>query len=153
MGICASNPAQAARSEGQEGTAIRITFTCIVAGVGVLLAVTPVLTHHAFSAEFDVEKPLTLKGKLVKWEIINPHSWFHLDIEDADGTVVTWMIEGGSPNELIRNGVTKNTLAIGIELTVEGYHAKDGTPKGVGRNFLLADGERLFLGGSARNVR
>jgi len=132
---------------------MRIKFTCFVAGVGILLAVTPVLTHHAFSAEFDVEKPLTLKGKLVKWEMINPHSWFHLDIEDADGTVVTWMIEGGSPNELIRNGVTKNTLAIGIELTVEGYHAKDGTPKGVGRNFLLADGERLFLGGSARNVR
>ena len=132
---------------------MRITLACVVAGVGVLLAVTPVLTHHAFSAEFDVEKPLTLKGTLVKWEMINPHSWFHLDIEDADGTVVTWMIEGGSPNELIRNGVTKNTLAVGTELTVEGYHAKDGTPKGVGRNFLLADGERLFLGGSAQKVR
>ena len=132
---------------------MRIKLACVVAGVGVLLAVTPVLTHHAFSAEFDVEKPLTLNGKLVKWEMINPHSWFHLDIEDADGTVVTWMIEGGSPNELIRNGVTKNTLAVGTELTVEGYHAKDGTPKGVGRNFLLADGERLFLGGSAQKVR
>ena len=132
---------------------MRTKLACIVAGVGVLLAVTPVLTHHAFSAEFDVEKPLTLTGKLVKWEMINPHSWFHLDVEDTDGTVVTWMIEGGSPNELIRNGVTKNTLAIGTELTVEGYHAKDGTPKGVGRNFLLADGERLFLGGSAKNVR
>ena len=132
---------------------MRIMLACVVAGVGVLLAVTPVLTHHAFSAEFDVEKPLTLKGKLVKWEMINPHSWFHLDIEDANGTVVTWMIEGGSPNELIRNGVTKNTLAVGTELTVEGYHAKDGTPKGVGRNFLLADGERLFLGGSAQKVR
>ncbi len=132
---------------------MRITLACVVAGVGVLLAVTPVLTHHAFSAEFDVEKPLTLKGKLVKWEMINPHPWFHLDIEDANGTVVTWMIEGGSPNELIRNGVTKNTLAVGTELTVEGYHAKDGTPKGVGRNFLLADGERLFLGGSAQKVR
>ncbi len=132
---------------------MRTKLACVVAGVGVLLAVTPVLTHHAFSAEFDVEKPLTMTGKLVKWEMINPHSWFHIDIEDNDGTVVTWMIEGGSPNELIRNGVTKNTLAIGIELTVEGYHAKDGTPKGVGRNFLLADGERLFLGGSAKNVR
>jgi hypothetical protein len=128
-------------------------LACVAASVGVLLAATPVLTHHAFSAEFDVEKPLTLSGKLVKWEMINPHSWFHIDIEDTDGAVVTWMIEGGSPNELIRNGVTKNTLAIGTELTVEGYHAKDGTPKGVGRNFLLADGERLFLGGSAQKVR
>ncbi len=131
---------------------MRTKLACVVAVVGVLLAGTQVWTHHAFSAEFDVAKPLTLTGKLVKWEMINPHSWFHIDIEDEQGTVVTWMIEGGSPNELIRNGVTKNTLAIGTELTVEGYHAKDGTPKGVGRNFLLANGERLFLGGTAKNV-
>ena len=128
---------------------MRSKLVCLIAGVGVLLTVTPVSTHHAFSAEFDVDKPLTLTGKLVRWEMINPHSWFHIDIEDDQGTVVTWMIEGGSPNELIRNGVTKNTLEIGIQLTIEGYYAKDGTPKGVGRNFLLADGERLFLGGSA----
>jgi DNA/RNA endonuclease YhcR with UshA esterase domain len=131
---------------------MRMKLACLVAGVGLLLATTPVSTHHAFSAEFDVEKPLTLKGKLVKWDMINPHSWFHLDIEDDDGTVVTWSIEGGSPNELIRNGVTKNTLAIGTVLTVEGYHAKDGTPKGVGRNFTLEDGGRLFLGGSANRI-
>ena len=74
------------------------------------------------------------------------------DIEDDDGTVVTWLIEGGSPNELIRNGVTKNTLAIGTALTVEGYQAKDGTSKAVGRNFTLGNGERMFLGGSASRV-
>ncbi|MDP6579334.1 MAG: DUF6152 family protein [Vicinamibacterales bacterium] len=124
-------------------------LACLIAGVGVLLAGTPVSTHHAFSAEFDIDKPLNLTGTLVKWEMINPHSWFHLEIKDDAGTVVTWMIEGGSPNELIRNGVTKNTLAIGTVLTVEGYHAKDGTPKGVGRNFELEGGDRLFLGGSA----
>ncbi|MEE2791508.1 MAG: DUF6152 family protein [Acidobacteriota bacterium] len=128
---------------------MRTKIACVVVSVGVLLTVTPVSTHHAFSAEFDISKPLSLTGKLVKWEMINPHSWFHLDIEGDDGTMVTWMIEGGSPNELIRNGVTKNTLGVGTELTVEGYYAKDGTPKGVGRDFLLADGERLFLGGSA----
>ena len=89
---------------------------------------------------------------LVRWDMINPHSWFHLDIEDDDGTVVTWLIEGGSPNELIRNGVTKNTLAIGAELTVGGYQAKDGTSKAVGRNFTLGNGERMFLGGSASRV-
>ncbi|MEE8130039.1 MAG: DUF6152 family protein, partial [Vicinamibacterales bacterium] len=94
---------------------MRTTLACLVAGAAVLLVTTPVWTHHAFSAEFDVEKPLSLKGRLVRWDMINPHSWFHLDIEDADGTVVTWLIEGGSPNELIRNGVTKNTLAIGTE--------------------------------------
>ena len=118
----------------------------------VLLVPTPVWTHHAFSAEFDVEKPLTLKGTLVRWDMINPHSWFHLDIEDEDGAVVQWLIEGGSPNELIRNGVTKNTLAIGTELTVEGYRAKDGTSKAVGRNFTLDNGERMILGGSASRI-
>ena len=131
---------------------MRMKLACVVGGVGVLLAVAPVWAHHAFSAEFDIEKPLTMTGTLVRWDMINPHSWFHLDIEDADGTVVTWMVEGGSPNELIRNGVTKNTLTIGIELTVEGYQAKDGTSKAVGRNFTLADGERMFLGGSASRI-
>ena len=130
---------------------MRRKVACLIVGLGVLLAAAPVSTHHAFSAEFDIEKPLTLTGKLVRWEMINPHSWFHMDIE-TEGEVVRWMIEGGSPNELIRNGVTKNTLEIGIELTVEGYYAKDGTPKGVGRNFELENGDRLFLGGSAPPV-
>ena len=124
----------------------------VVASVGVLLAAAPVWAHHAFSAEFDIEKPLELKGKLVKWEMINPHSWFHIDVEDSEGKVVTWMIEGGSPNELIRLGVTKNTLVIGSQLTIEGYQAKAGPGKAVGRNFTLADGQRLFLGGSANRV-
>ena len=131
---------------------MRTKLACVVASVGVLLAVTPVWTHHSFSAEFDIDKPLSLKGTLVKWEMINPHSWFHIDIEDADGTVVAWMVEGGSPNELIRLGVTQHTLAIGTELIIEGYHAKDGTAKAVGRNFTLSDGQRLFLGGSANRI-
>ena len=121
-----------------------------VAGIGLLTA--PLSAHHAFSAEFDIEQPLTLEGKLVKWEMVNPHSWFHIDVEDADGNVVTWLVEGGSPNELIRQGVTKNTVAIGTVLSVEGYRAKDGTEKAVGRNFVLANGERLFLGGTANQV-
>ncbi len=131
---------------------MRVKFTCAAVALGVLLLGTSVSTHHAFSAEFDVAKPLELTGTLVKWEMINPHSWFHIDIEDDAGAVVTWLIEGGSPNELIRNGVTKNTLTIGTELTIEGYYAKDGSAKGVGRNFLVAGGERLFLGGSAPPV-
>ena len=121
---------------------------CVAVVTGVALATTLVEAHHAFSAEFDVDKPIRLQGKLVKWEMINPHSWFHIEVEDAAGKTV-WMIEAGSPNQLIRLGVTKNTIKIGQELVVEGYQAKDGTMKGVGRNFALPDGTRLFLGGSA----
>ena len=123
-----------------------------LAGAGLLLAGTAARAHHAFAAEFDVNRPLTLKGTLVKWEMVNPHSWFHLDIKDKDGKISTWMVEGGSPNQLIRMGVTKNTVPVGTEITVEGYQAKDGTQKAVGRNFVLADGKRLFLGGSAGGV-
>jgi hypothetical protein len=116
----------------------------LTAGI-VLLAAVPIWAHHAFSSEFDVKKPLTLRGTLKKWEMINPHSWFHIDVKGEDGKVVLWMVEGGSPNTLIRLGVTKYTIPIGTELTIEGYQAKEGTNKAVGRNFVLADGTRLFM--------
>ena len=134
---------------------MRVNPRClaVVAGGFLLAAVSVgVRAHHAFSAEFDVKKPLELEGTLVKWEMINPHSWFHLEVEQPDGTRVTWLVEGGSPNELIRQGVTMNSIPIGTALIIEGYHAKDGTPKAVGRNFILSDGSRLFLGGSANNI-
>ena len=131
----------------------------IVAIVGValalaaILAAIPVWAHHAFAAEFDIDSPLTLEGKLAVWEMINPHSWFHIDVEGPDGEVVRWEVEGGSPNQLIRNGVTQNTVLIGTVLVVEGYHAKDRTNKAVGSNFTLPDGSRLFLGGSVNARR
>jgi len=118
----------------------------VAAGVGFLLAAAPVRAHHAFSSEFDINKPLTLKGTLVKWEMINPHSWFHVEVKEPDGNLVEWMIEGGSPNSLIRQGVTKNSIQVGMTLTIEGYQAKDATSKAVGRNFVLPDGKRLFVG-------
>jgi hypothetical protein len=128
---------------------MRTKLAAVGTSIGVILAAAPVLAHHAFSAEFDINKPIQLRGTLLKWEMINPHSWFHLDVKDPDGKIVSWMIEGGTPNQLIRMGVTKNTVHVGTEIVVEGYQAKDGTNRGVGRNFVLADGTRLFLGGSA----
>ena len=105
----------------------------------------PVWAHHAFAATFDLNKPISMKGKITKVELINPHSWFWIEVEEADGTKTEWGFEGGSPNSLIRRGVTKNTLAVGTELVVNGYQVKSGENKGVGVNMTLADGRQLFF--------
>lgn len=109
----------------------------------------PLLGHHSFSAEFDDKRPLKLQGTVTEWEMINPHSWIHLDVKNPDGTVTNWMIEGGSPNVLLRFGFTTHSLEVGTEIVVEGYQAKDKTNRAVGAKLTMPDGRRLFLGGSA----
>jgi hypothetical protein len=121
------------------------------AAAGFLAMGLPVWAHHAFAAEFDADKPLKLQGKVTKWELVNPHSWIHLDVKGPDGKVTEWMIEGGSPNSLFRLGFTKDALPPGSEIVVEGYAAKDGSPRAVGASLTFSNGKRLFLSSSAAN--
>jgi len=113
-----------------------------------LIAAAPSSAHHAFAAEFDSKRPIELKGTVTKVELINPHSWIHIDVTEANGTTVAWMIEGGSPNSLFKRGVTKSSIPIGSELVIEGYQARDGSNRAVGRNIAFADGRPLFFTGS-----
>ena len=128
---------------------MRHTRFALLIGIAVLLPALVASAQHTLAAKFDLAKPLTLKGTLTKWEMINPHSWFHIEVKQPDGQVVEWMVEGGSPNSLIRVGVTKYSLQAGMELTIEAYQAKDATNKAVGRNFVLPNGKRLFVGSNS----
>jgi len=104
--------------------------------------------HHSFAAEFDANQPVQLKGTVVKVEWINPHTWIHLDVKKSDGSMERWMIEGGTPNTLLRRGLTKNSLPEGTELVVDGYKAKNGSNRANGRDLTFTDGRKLFMGSS-----
>lgn len=121
----------------------------IFLGATVLSLAPAARAHHAFAAEFDANKPVHFdNATVVKVELINPHSWIHVDVQRQDGKVERWAIEAGSPNILMRRGITKNTLKKGDKIVIEGYQSKDGSNRANGRDLRLPNGQQLFLGGS-----
>lgn len=117
-----------------------------LAGLGLLLGPAPVSAHHSFAAEFDASAPITLKGKLSKMDWVNPHGWLHIDVAQPDGKVVTWAVETGATNALMRRGLRPSDFPIGSEIVVEGFKAKNGSPSANGRTVTFADGRNFFLG-------
>jgi hypothetical protein len=123
------------------------TLVAAVAGLGLFLAASLGTAHHAFSAQFDVEKPLKLNGTVTKVEWRNPHAWFYIDVEDNDGNVANWGLELASPNLLMRNGWNRSSMKVGDAVTVEGFHARDGSNTGNARVITLdATGKTLSIG-------
>ena len=118
----------------------------VVLAAVALCAVPPALAHHAFAAEYDVDKPVTLSGTLSKMEWVNPHGWIYMDVKQPDGTVKQWTIEASGPNQMSRRGLKKTDFVHGMTLTVKGYQGKKDPVLANGRTLVLADGRSFYIG-------
>ena len=127
---------------------MRRTLSVLTAGTGLLLATVPAWAHHSFVAEFDEKQVVKLHGTVTKMEWVNPHAWIHVAVTNPDGTTTEWMIEGNTPNGLLRRGFTKRSLEPGTEVFVEGYRARSGDYRANGSSITFKDGKKLFLGSS-----
>lgn len=124
-----------------------------LAGAGLSLVMAlPAMAHHAFSAEFDADAPVELRGTVTRMEWINPHSWIHIDVVNENGDVEKWMVEGGAPNAILRRGFTADSLKPGTVILVEGYQARDGSNRANGRDITFEDGSKLFVGAGSRGA-
>jgi hypothetical protein len=127
---------------------MRTRILAATIGITMGMGTGSLVAHHAFSAEFDANRPVNLRGTVTKTEWINPHSWIHIDVKDKDGKVSSWAIECGAPNSLLRRGLNKTSIPAGTELVIDGYQAKDGSTTANARDITLPGGQKFFVGSS-----
>jgi len=128
---------------------VKKTFAIVAVAAGLIGAGAALKAHHAFGAEFDPNDPIRLQGTITRLEWVNPHTWIHMKVTKPDGATEDWMVEGGTPNTLLRRGIAKDTVKPGTEIIVDGYRTKDKSVKRAnGRDVTFTDGRKLFMGSS-----